>query len=263
LSALAPQISLYTFTLGRTFYLNRTLLSVMRAATTYPGRLEHHLCYQGVDPAPETLSLIEDCDLENLRFEIHRWPENIGLQVGMNRIVPKLPGDWIIKIDDDCLIHSASFFEHVAAVARLEPQAMFSPYPVGLIGTPGGPAGRSHRVAYAEEMDTWYTLRRVDHVGGFCRISPAATVRAWRLEPGADADVRNEDTQYSRLCREQGIPMYYLENALVVEHQESTLGQEARYPAYFERRRALEPRGVARLARRIARALARRLSGRP
>jgi hypothetical protein len=46
-----------------------------------------------------------------------------------------------------------------------------------------------------------------------------------------------EDVNFSEFCGIRGIPMYYLENALVVEHQESTLGQHARYGEnYFKGR---------------------------
>jgi len=255
-------ISLYTFTMGRSFYLHRFLRAIVRAGATHAGRVEHHLCCQGVDLDPEALAITRDSGLPNLRFEVHRWPENIGLQAGINRIVPQLQGDLIVKIDDDCLILSDDFFDHVRAVARLEPRATFSPYPVGLIGTPGGPAALDRHVRYSAETDTYYTFRRVDHVGGLCRISPASLVREWRLEPGRSVDVRNEDTQMSRLCRENGIAMFYLENALVVEHQESTLGQEARYQEYFAKRLAQAPPRLPRLregVRAVRRSLARML----
>jgi hypothetical protein len=248
-------ISVYTFTLGRTFYLDKFLKSVMRAYASYSGRIEHHLCCQGVELDPETIAVIRDCDLANVTLEVHRWPENIGTPAGVNRIVPDLRGDLIVKMDEDSLIHSDNFFEHIAAVARLKPGAIFSPYPVGLIGFAGGPKALSHHVEYSPETDTYYTFRKVDHVGGFCRVAPGAVVRDWRLTPGRTVDVRNEDQQYSRLCREKGIDMYYLENALVVEHQESTLGQRARYKEYFGQRPRSRP--ASSFPRRLLRAAKR------
>ena len=101
-----------------------------------------------------------------------------------------------------------------------------------LINNPGGvPRLAPQFVSYGSETDTFYTLRPVDHVGGFARIAPRELVKDWVLAsdrniPGASG---NEDIQFSRLCVQNNIPMYYLENALIVEHQESTLGQHARY----------------------------------
>jgi hypothetical protein len=258
-------ISIYTFTLGRSFYLKKFLESVIRSCHSYPGRIDHHLCCQGVELDPETIAITRQCELENLNFVIHKWPENLGTPGGVNRIVPQLEGDLIIKMDEDCLIHSDGFFEHVSAVAELKPRANFSPYPVGLIGFAGGSKALSHHVEYSPRTDTYYTFRRVDHVGGFCRVSPGAVVREWRLTPGKTVDVRNEDQQYSALCRENGIEMYYLENALVVEHQESSLGQRARYDEYFDgrpRRQAGKSSVLRRSVRAAKRSLEKILPGR-
>lgn len=230
------KICIYTFTMGRTYYLNRLLRSVLRSSASYAGRIEHHLCCQGVELDPETVAIVNDGTVRNPAFTVHNWPENIGTPAGVNRIVPTLQGDLIIKMDEDCLILSDDFFGHVSAVARLKQDAIFSPYPVGLIGFAGGPEALSRHVEYSPETETYYTFRSVNHVGGFCRVSPHHIVRDWTLTPGKSVEVRNEDQQYSRLCRENGIDMFYLENALVVEHQESTLGQRARYGGYFASR---------------------------
>ena len=234
-----PRISIYTLTLGRTYYLDKLLASVVEAARSYPGSIEHHVCFQGAEPEATTLSLAEMHGVEGLRIEIHRWPENLGIAMGMNRIIPELGGSILIKMDDDCLIQSSRFFEHVRAVSALVPDAFFSPFPAGLLGdvVGGVPKIRNRSVEYSAETDTYYTLRPVSHLGGFCRVSPARLVRDWVL----DADVfegasGSEDTQYSARCRSAGIEMYYLENALIVEHQETALGQRARYREYFKER---------------------------
>jgi hypothetical protein len=117
----------------------------------------------------------------------------------------------------------------VKEIARIKPDIVFSPYPVGLINNPGGPRGNRHEVIYSEVTDTYYTLRYVSHVGGFARISPSFT-KNWKFDndliPGISG---SEDSQFSLKCQQLNIPMAYLENAIVVEHQESTLGQHSRY----------------------------------
>jgi len=69
------------------------------------------------------------------------------------------------------MIRSPDFFVHVMAVHKIVPNAVFSPYPVGLIGHPGGDKGERHFVKYSEETDTYYTFRCVPHVehGENCR----------------------------------------------------------------------------------------------
>ena len=260
-------ISIYTFTLGRTYYLDRLIASVIESARSYPGVVEHHICFQGVTPAESTLTLVRNHGVKSLRFEVHEWPQNLGIAVGMNRIIPALDGEMVIKMDDDCLIHSRGFFEHVEAVAELKPTAFFSPFPAGLLGkVVGGVPGSRRSVGYSPKTDTYYTFRPVSHLGGLCRISPARLVRGWVLEPDLlRGGSGSEDTQYSARCRREGIDMYYLENALIVEHQETALGQGVRYKQYFRERfpDEFEPHGsfvrAWVLARRSAGRALRRL----
>lgn len=229
-------ISICTFTLGRTYYLDRLIVSVIESARSYAGEVEHHIGFQGVCPADSTLALLRNHDARGLRFEIHEWPQNLGLSLGMNRIIPSLRGEILIKMDDDCLIQSRRFFEHVEAVHKLKPLAFFSPFPAGLLGkVVGGVPGSRRRVEYSAMTDTYYTFRPVTHLGGLCRISPTRLVQGWVLTHNPRGS-GNEDTQYSALCRAEGIEMYYLENALIVEHQETALGQQIRYEQYFRER---------------------------
>lgn len=216
------KISIYTFTMGRERYLKDIV-----DCDQYDADIEHHICFQGCGlpkyPIPE-------------RFKVHDWKSNVGIAQGMNYVLPELTGDLIMKMDEDCKIVSPGFFKHVREIARLKPNLVFSPYPVGLIRNPGGPQATMHEVMYSENTDTYYTLRYVTHVGGFARISPKFT-KDWRFEPdlmpGASG---NEDVQFSNKCKNEGIQMAYLENAIVVEHQESTLGQHQRYKDYFNGR---------------------------
>jgi len=252
-------ISVYTFTLGRPLYLHKVLKAVIGAAAEYEGSIEHHICFQAVEPDASTVELIEQARGGRLGFRIHSWSENIGISAGMNRIVPQLRGNLIIKMDDDCLIRSDDFFSHVAAIAELKPRAVFSPFPVGLVQDPGGPPAVDRHVVHSRRTDTYYTFRRVDHVGGLCRIAPSEIVRSWVMEPNVSIG-GSDDNQHSALCLAHGVDMFYLENALVVEHLESSLGQRARYGEYLTtkersrhdyRSRSLFQRGVTRVERGV------------
>ena len=225
-------ISIYTFTLGRDYYLKNLVNSI----ETLGGHsdYEHHICFQGVEPSKEIKFFLE----HKPNVKVHEWVENIGIAEGMNKIIPQLKGDLIIKMDDDCVIRSGQFFKHTEEVSKLFPKTIFSPYPVGLINNPGGPRGHGHVVKYSEDTKTWYTLRMVHHVGGFARVSPREIVKDWVLAPDLiEGQSGNEDGQHSSRCLDENIPMAYLENAIIVEHQESTLGQHKRYGEnYFGKR---------------------------
>ena len=225
-------ISIYTFTLGRDFYLKNLINSIKELGGH--NNYEHHICYQGVEPSPEMEVIFK----ESPNIILTVWKENMGIAEGMNKIIPCLKGDIIIKMDDDCVIRSNNFFKHIEQVNKLYPKLVFSPYPVGLINNPGGPRGYSHMAKYSKTTDTWYTIRMVNHIGGFARVAPSAVVKEWTFEPDLiEGQSGNEDSQHSRKCLDLDIPMAYLENALIVEHQESTLGQHQRYgEGYFGKR---------------------------
>lgn len=223
-------ISIYTLTLGRYKYLNDCMAASENAMFQTTIQIEHVVCFQG------SFSKEARPAFNGVRHKV--WDKNYGIAQGMNMILPELKGDIIIKMDEDCIIRSPNFYSHVAEISSLIPDAVFSPYPVGLIRNPGGvPANGKHRVVYSEKLDTYYTLRPVDHVGGFCRVSPGFT-KDWRFQPdlGIPGASGNEDAQFSGRCKQERIPMYYLENAIIVEHQESTLGQHERYKEYFNGR---------------------------
>jgi glycosyltransferase involved in cell wall biosynthesis len=232
------KLSFYTFTMGREDYLVNLIENLHQYSNSEKVECEHHICFQGVEPG-EHYS-ISTC-LKSF-IKTHVWEKNVGIAEGMNRILPELTGDVIIKIDDDCMPYTLwqrpTFKERIVEIARTIPNAVWSPYPVGLINNPGGPRGFGHEtIRIQEPWDSIYTLRKVTHVGGFCRISPKFT-KDWKFEndlkPGQSG---NEDVQFSQKCAALNIPMYYLENGLVVEHNESTLGQHIRYGnEYFKGR---------------------------
>jgi hypothetical protein len=231
-------ISIYTFSRGRELYVRRMVESVERVGGDAP--FEHHMCFQGVRPSSELLQFLAQ-DGRAQRIRCHFWDKNYGTGEGNNRIVPLLQGTLIMKLDEDAELRSPDFFKHVLTVHRLIPEAVFSPYPVGLIRHPGGHTGDEHFVKYAKETDTYYTFRSVPHVGGLARIAPAAVAKSIHTPYDLNENSGHEDERFAEACVKRGVPMYYLENALIVEHQESTLGQMERYPVYFAHRTDFQP----------------------
>jgi hypothetical protein len=224
-------ISLYTFTRGRELYVRRLVESLEQFGGGDVA-FEHHVCFQGVDASNELKHFLKAGERAEW-ITCHFWDRNYGTGEGNNRIVPLLNGTLIMKLDEDAMIRSPDFFAHAMTVHQLVPDAVFSPYPVGLIGHPGGDKAEGHFVKYSEKMDTYYTFRSVPHVGGMARIAPARIAKSIHCPYDLNENSGHEDEYFAQACLEMKTPMYYLENALIVEHQESTLGQMERYKKYF------------------------------
>tara|TARA_Y100000385_G_scaffold266076_1_gene300925 strand:- start:169 stop:855 length:687 start_codon:yes stop_codon:yes gene_type:complete len=226
-------ISIYTLTMGRELYLKRLLESINLLGGSAP--FEHYIIWQGVKPSEEFVSFISE---QHSHVKMVVREENEGIAKTMNYILPQLEGDIVMKLDDDAVLRSPNFFDHVSEINRMFPNLVFSPFPVGLINNLGGPNSNQRQVEYGTSTDTYYTLRLVNHIGGFARISPANPTKEWTFDyDKSDTASGSEDGQHSQKCMAHGLPMAYLENALIVEHQESTLGQHARYgDSYFGKR---------------------------
>lgn len=179
-------------------------------------------------------------DIPNKDYiHLHVWDENCGAGEANNKLLKHIDAEIVCKLDDDALPYGSDYFLHIREIFKLtNGNAIFSPYPVGLINNPGGVLSKEHSVVYSSNSDTYYTLRKVNHIGGFARISPAHIAKSftWPYDFSAHNSGR-EDVNFSSYCNSNNIPMYYLENSLIVEHQESTLGQHKRYnDTYFKGR---------------------------
>jgi glycosyltransferase involved in cell wall biosynthesis len=227
-------ISIVTLTMGREKYLLDCIDSVFNDLDRCDSIIdyEHHVVFQGIKPSKITKNRIN-----NNFCILHEWPENAGIGEGLNRIMPELKGNLILKLDEDAKIISQNFFEQALAIHKRFPDAIWSPYPVGLISNGGGPKGYKHDVWWNKDNDIYYTRRHVQHVGGFARFSPAKLSKNFIFQNDLIKGVSgDEDGQFSSYCNRNNIPMFYLENGLVVEHNSSTLGQIARFPEYFKDR---------------------------
>lgn len=242
-------ISVITFTLGgRDEYLLKCLLSVENdipydykydsdetlGIKMIPKiRVEHHIVFQGTK-CPDSIKVSTVPYLANDNIVIHEWPTNIGIGAGLNKILPECKGDLIFKMDDDCEIVSKNFFERAYALYKRFPNSVFSPLPCGLLRSPGGPPALNHKVWWDKTNDIIWTKRIVNHVGGFARFAPKTIMEKFKfsndLIPGISG---TEDGQLSSYCNSNNIEMFYLEDGLIVSHQETCYGQLLRNPEYF------------------------------
>lgn len=245
------QIDIITLSMGREKYLQRCLSSMMNYATDMT--CNENKCSIGKDPLTiNHYIFLQGCSLGNVKpwpdwpgahkyfTHIITEPKNIGVGAALNKfkglIDPK--SDFVMKMDDDCQIISKGFFAHLDNIRLITqdiPLKVISPYPVGLIGNPGGVPAQSHHVRYHADSDNYYTFRKVHHIGGFARISSTqAFLNCPFVDDLGQGHSGNEDGVFSTYCNQNNIPMFYLENAMIVEHMESTLGQKARYKDYFK-----------------------------
>ena len=235
-------ISVITFTMGgRSRYLQACIDSVYEDIELTDYRkvsIEHHLILQGYSKK----QLEEDLcgtweDSNSYKFIVHDWPKNIGIGAGLNKILPECKGDLILKLDDDAKIISKDFFENALALHKKFPNSCFNPYPCGLTGNPGGPRGYKHSVWYDKPNEKIWTRRHTHHLGGFSRFSPANIIKNFKFPNDLIKGISGtEDGDFSTYCNSHNIDMFYLENGLIVEHNDSTPGQVVRYPDYFKDR---------------------------
>jgi glycosyltransferase involved in cell wall biosynthesis len=221
-------ISVYTTTLGnRNFYLQKLFHFL---DSHHDKILEWHIGIQGSD---------NDLGIPDKPWiKLHRWDTNCGAGEANNRLIKECSGEIICKLDDDALPYGEHYFNHIKEIYNLTGgNCIFSPYPVGLINNPGGVHSKEHFLIYGKNTDTYYTFRKVHHIGGFARIMPSKIAKSfcWPFDY-SPLNSGREDVNFSEYCKTQNIPMFYLENSIIVEHLESTLGQKERYKEYFSER---------------------------
>jgi hypothetical protein len=219
-------ISIITTSMGRELYLQRTISALI--INKGNEEIEHYIGF--INNSFETLtqpmvSFLLGYQNNNIGIKVHivQYKDLAVQQMYLNDLIPRTVGDVIVKLDDDTIIRSDHYFDHVRAIYELKPECIFSPFPVGLIGNFGGVQSTDRHVVYSEKMNTYYTFRKVPHVGGFARIVPATIAKSFKWSQMNEG----EDTVLSK--NHNHIPKYYLENALIVEHCESSLGQTERY----------------------------------
>lgn len=208
-------ISIFTATVGREFYLQNLIDSIDKKWQD-KSQFHHHIWVMGYKPFLK---------IPYSNVTVHYKEQVSSIGAALREFVNTVDStSHIMKLDDDALLVSDGFGDVVSDLISINPNAVFSAYPVGLINNPGGPPKISHEVVESKILNKFYTMRRVPHVGGFCRVSPWSVVENARI-----TDSHNEDSEVSSYCNQNSIGMFYLENSLIVEHQESTLGQHARY----------------------------------
>jgi hypothetical protein len=218
-----------TITCGRTLYLNRLLKSISSQSNHFIKK--HKIIFQDNSFEEKVFENVNDEYKSKINIIKTQTKKTVGSI--LNEIkTEETDCPYVMKLDDDAIIRSQDFFENASEITKLIPGSVFSPFPVGLINNLGGIQSNNRKVLYSENLNIFYTFRKVNHVGGFARISPSFYFKSINF-----SDSHNEDVEFSNFCHYNNIEMFYLENSLIIEHQESTLGQHQRYgEKYFKGR---------------------------
>jgi hypothetical protein len=151
--------------------------------------------------------------------------ENVGISSGMNELLDMAGDsyDVYVKFDNDCELLQENTLRDVAALAAAG-NAILSPRILGL-NNPPVPTGQFD-ISGERILD-------IPQVGGIFLAAPAALYAQFRYDENAPA-WGMDDAHICSLWRQHGGRCGYVAR-LTANHYETTSGQHARYPDYFER----------------------------
>ncbi len=150
--------------------------------------------------------------------------ENLGIVKGMNFLLDKLDGDYdvVVKFDNDCELTQSGILKDVGELAR-GGDVILSPRILGLRRPPAS----TGEFVYKGE-----TIIDIPQIGGIFLAADADIYKRYRHD---EQNPSEDDVQLCWWFRGQGGRCGYVKR-LSAYHYETTDGQEARYPEYFQRR---------------------------
>jgi len=148
---------------------------------------------------------------------------NVGISAGMNRLLDQLDGNYdvIVKFDNDCELTQPNTLRDIAELVQAS-GALLSPRILGLRRPPAA-QGQFH-IGKERVLD-------IPQIGGIFLAAPGSVYGQFRN----DTSNEDDDVQLCWWYRGQGGRCGYVDR-LEAWHYETTDGQWARYPEYFERR---------------------------
>lgn len=220
------RVCVLTLTRGRIVYSRECFAALHRNAGT---AFDHYVLDQGSSDG--TVAWL------NLEYETGRVTDlltlrdNIGICQGLNALLESLDVgayDVIVKVDNDCLIHTPGTLLACAEVAARG--NLVSPRIAGL-NHPPPPV--DDQIAF--ELENGPVLATpMSMIGGIFCAYPASFFAKWRFpdnQPLWGAD----DTTACRRAQLFGMKTLYLDG-FEADHIETTQGQHLRFPDYFSRR---------------------------
>lgn len=152
-------------------------------------------------------------------------PDNIGIARGLNHLIDRLDVyDVVVKIDNDCELTEPNTLRDVCQLVMDDGHTMLSPRILGL-NNPPRPTGT---FSIGDEE-----IQHIYQIGGIFLAAPASVYDVYRYPE--DGPVWGmDDANICAWYRGMGGRCGYV-TRLTANHYETTNGQHARYPEYFER----------------------------
>lgn len=224
------KVAIFTLTYDRLDYTKKTF-ETMAALAGYD--YDHYVVDNGSTDG--TVEWLKEQDIHAVIFN----EKNVGISKASNQALEAIGKDYdiIIKVDNDCAFLTENWLKRIVDIFRCTGKGVMSPYVGGLMENPGGVPRK--RIDNPEQTPFGHIgdefIGFVPHLGGICIAAPAAAYEGFRWK---DNDFYHgiQDLEFSQNCLRKGLLLFYLEN-VKVEHQDSTSGQEERFPDYFERRK--------------------------
>jgi GT2 family glycosyltransferase len=224
------RIAIYTLTRDRLEYTKHCFKSLSKnAGMDY----DHYVLDNGsTDGTAEWLKDQPTSDRGGCQFKAFLLPENIGISAGSNMMLDEIfksDYDLIIKMDNDCEVWHDNILVTVStifqALNNANQQMVLSPRVSGISRQP-------HRARYIDIIA--HPIGITGIIGGLFHIVPAEIYKQYRY-PLQLPKAWGQDDDFCEWLRLKDIPKGYIED-VVVNHYETSDGQAARYPAYFERK---------------------------
>jgi GT2 family glycosyltransferase len=219
------KIAIYTLTRDRIEYTKHCFKSLIdKAGMDY----DHYVLDNGSTDG--TASWLQENESQFKKVIL--MPENVGISAGSNMMLDEIfksDYDLVIKMDNDCEIWHSDILVSVSVIfeaLKITNQRMvLSPRVSGINKQP-------HRARYIDVLT--HPIGITGIIGGLFHMVPAEIYAQYRY-PQELPKAWGQDDDFCEWLRLKNISKGYIEN-IVVNHYETTAGQAARFPEYFERK---------------------------
>lgn len=236
------KVAVFSLVMDRLEYTKETF-ETMNELAEYP--FDHFIVDNG--SKEETYKYLREYCKETSVFDhkdrhLLRNEENVGISRGSNQALEAIGNgyDIIVKVDNDCRFLSKSWLKTIMDCYVIVRSYVLSPYVEGLIDSPGGvPRRRLDNPALSPYGYIGKNLVGfAPHLGGICIAAPREAYEGFRWRE-VDFFHGIQDAEFSQHCLNQGFALAYLEN-IKVEHIDTYLGQDEKYPEYAKKKKTLK-----------------------
>ena len=209
------KVAIFTLTMNRLDYTKRMYASMIKTAG-YP------FDWFAIDNGSSDKTAEW---LKNKAYKLIENKENVGISKGSNQALDEIKDyDIIVKVDNDCEFLTNNWLREIVDLFERNSVLVVSPRVEGLRDNPGGVP----RVNYF--YIGHHFLATAPHIGGICIAANSKLYKDFRWD---DKDFLHGEQDYifSTYALKQGYILCYMENS-IVEHMDTTAGQEKKYPDY-------------------------------